>query len=99
MAVDATHAVHRMDGIDRVHVIGAAGMACQTAITDRLSRDILKCENLGDVASAIHVRLAGSVAGLATLLGRSTLRVQRRFPVRRFGPVVVDVFMAGFAGL
>src|ERR1700723_1032049 len=78
--------VHRMAGcaaniilpvqrIHRVHALGAARMAPQTAAINFLSRMILENKNLCDVPAASHVRPAGPMATLTTLFRRATLRI------------------------
>src|ERR1700678_2332269 len=94
----ATHVVLRMLGVDCVHVLRATGVASQAAGVDLFGRVIFEDENLGDVSPARDVRRSGTVATLASLVRRAVFGVERRLPVRRCFPVLVDVCVASLAG-
>ena len=80
---DATDIVLRMDRVDCVHMLRPAGVATHATGTDFLGRSILKRENFGFVATAVNVRLPGTVASFATLPLRTFLRVECRYKMRR----------------
>lgn len=75
MAGSAANIILPVQRIHRVHVLGAARMAPQTAVINFLSRMILENKNLGDVPAARYVRPAGPMTTLATLFRRATLRI------------------------
>ena len=97
MAGDATDTTFGVLGIDRIHVLGAAGMACQATLIDLFRRMFLEDENLCFIAAAGNVGPAWTMAPLAALLGRASARVIQCFPVRSLLPLVVNIFVAGFA--
>ena len=74
-------------------------MAGQAAFALNLRRNILENKYLGLVSSALDMGLAGAVAGFAALLRFPATSVVRCFPVRGLLEVVVNLFMAGLAGL
>src|ERR1700733_11969066 len=98
MAGDAADVIPRMLGVDRVHVLRAAGVAGQAAIVDFLGRMILEDENLGFVAASSDVRSSRAMTAFASLMRWPAFRIERRLPVRRLLPIVVNSFVAGLAG-
>ena len=68
MAGDAADVVLRMDRVDGIHVLRAAGVTSQAASVDFLRRSILEQEYFRFVAAAGHMVGAGTMAALATLL-------------------------------
>ena len=97
VAGDATNVVPRMLGVDCVHVLRAAGVAGQAALVDFLGGMILEDENLGFVAASGDVGGSRAVAAFASLMRWAAFCIERRFPVRRLLPIVVNSFVAGFA--
>ena len=87
-----------MLGVDRVHVLRAAGVAGQAAFVDFLGRMILEDEDLSFVAASGDVGSSGAVAAFASLMRWAAFCIERRLPVRRLLPVVVNSFVAGLAG-
>src|SRR6185437_1385772 len=78
-----------------VSVLLAELVTAQTAAADLCRRNPFEGENLAGIAASLHVRLAGTVAILATVLAFLDQVVVRR-PLKTFG---VDIFMAGLAGI
>jgi hypothetical protein len=74
-------------------------MASQAAPIDLFGRNVFEGEDLGFVAAASHVVGAWAMAGFAALMRRSGFGIERRLPVRRSRPIVIDLLMAGFAGI
>ena len=97
MARNATHVVLGMFRIDGVHMLGATGVASQTAGVNFLRRAIFKDEDLGDVTASRHVSRSGTVTTLASLMRRAALRIQCCLPVRTLLPSVVNILMTGLA--
>lgn len=98
VAGDAADIVSRVDRVDRIHMLRATGVATQAAIDNRFCGNVLECEDLGDIAAAIDVRLAGTMASFAALLGWAAQFVERGFPVRGLFPSSINVVVARFAG-
>jgi len=80
-------------------VLFSKRMAGQAAFALNLRRNILENKYLGLVSSALDMGLAGAVAGFAALLRFPSTSVVGCFPVRGLLEVVVNLFMAGLAGL
>ena len=99
MAVNATHAVRSVLGIECVHVLRAAGVAGQAASVEILGRKLREPDDFRGIAASLDVGLARSVTPLATLMRRATAGIQRGLPVRRLFPVLVDILVAGLANL
>jgi len=99
VAGGATDVVPRMLGVDRVHVLRAAGVAGQAAFVDFLGRMILEDEDLSFVAASGDVSSSGTVTAFASLMRWAAFRVEGRLPVRRLFPIVVNSFVAGLACL
>ena len=99
MAGDATDIVLGVYRVNGIHMLRATRVATQTAGVDFFRGSILEYEYLGLVAAARHVVGSRTVATFATLMGRSAFRIQRRLPVRRLLPAIVDFLMTGLAGL
>ena len=99
MAGNATDIVLRVDGVDGVHMLRAAGVAAHAAGIDFLRRNVLEGEYLAYVASASHVVRTGPVTALASLPGWATLFIQCGLPVRRLFPTGVNVAVAALAGV
>lgn len=99
MAGDTTHIILRMNRVNGVHVLRAPGMAGQAARIDFLGRGILEGEDFGYVATTRHVVGTGAVATFAPLMRRSTFGIESSLPVRSFLPAIVDLLVAGLAGL
>ena len=97
MAGNAAHIVLRVDRVERVHMLGPAGVAGQAAIVDILRGSALEREDLGYVTATRHVLRSRAMARFAALVRRAAPGIERRLPVRRLFPVVVNVFVAGFA--
>src|SRR3984885_10296488 len=98
VAGGAADVVPRMLGVDSVHVLRAAGVAGQAAIVDFLSRMIPEDENFCFVAPSGDVGSSRAVAAFASLMRWAAFRIERRLPVRRLFPTVVNGFVAGLAG-
>lgn len=98
MTRNATDIALRMERINGLHVFRARRVASQAAVVDFFGRMILENENLCGVAAARDVLCAWTMAAFAPLACSPAFRIQRRFPVRRLFPLIVDIFMAGFAG-
>jgi hypothetical protein len=94
---DAAHTILRMNRVDGVHMFGAACVAGQATIVDFFGGMILKDEDLRDVPATSNVRRSRAVTAFAPLMRRTASRIQGCLPVRRFLPVVVDIFVAGLA--
>ena len=99
MAGGATNVIFRMYGIYGVHVLRARGMACQAPSVDFLGGVIFENKNLVPVAGVSEVGKSGTVTALAALMGRASLSVEARLPMRRFFPVLIDVFVTGLTHL
>ena len=97
MAGSAADLVLCMDGVDGIHVLRATRVACQTAVVHFFRRGFCKPEYFRLIAAARHVVRPRPVTALATLVRRPAFCIQRRLPVRRLGPIVVELFVAGFA--
>ncbi len=97
MAGDATDVIPRMLGVDRVHMLRAAGVAGQAALVDLLGGMILEDEDLSFVAASGDVGSSRAVAAFASLMRWAAFCIERRLPVRRLLPAVVNSFVAGFA--
>jgi len=76
-----------------------SGVAGQTAGVHLLRRSLFKNEYFGLVAAAVDVIGAGPVATFATLVRWPAFGIQRCFPVRRFRPTVVKIFVTRLAGI
>src|SRR5580658_10152454 len=85
--------------VDRVHVLRATGVAGQAALVDFLGRMIFEDENLRFVAAAGDVSGSRPMASFASLMRWAAFRIERRLPVRRLFPIVVDSFVTGLACL
>jgi hypothetical protein len=72
------------------------GQALGVNLFGRVLRGI---EYLARVAATGHMVGTGTMATFATLVRGATLLIKGRFPVRCFLPRVIDIFVAGFAGL
>ena len=98
MAGDATDIVLAVNGIDGVHVLGAAGVAGEAAGVDFFRGSVLEQENLCFVAAAGDVVGAGAVAAFATLLRGTAFGIEGGLPVRSFLPAGVNLLVTGLAG-
>ena len=74
-------------------------MTGQALLGDGFRLRVRKPEYLGFVAATSHVVRTRTMAALATLLRGTARFIQRRLPVRRFLPGVVDFLVTSFAGL
>lgn len=99
VAVNAAHIVLQVRGPRKITVFFSVGMAGQAALAGRFRRNPLEGEDLALIAATGHVLSPRSVAAFATLVGWPALLVQRGLPMRAFLPIVIDVLVAGFAGL
>src|SRR5579872_168572 len=72
-------------------------VAGQTTRIDFLRGSVGKRQYFGFVAAARHVIGARSMTALATLMRYVGFLVERRLPVRRFFPFVVEVLVTGLA--
>ena len=99
VAIQTTNVAARMTGFRKVRLRMAFTVAGQTASAGLLPRSPLKNEYLVLVAAPSHVVGSRPVAPFAALVRWSAFRVKRRLPVRCLFPVVVDLFVAGLAGL
>src|ERR1022692_1349491 len=72
-------------------------VAGQTARIHFFSGSFRKDEDLGFVTAACHVFGSRPVAALATLVGGAGFLIQRRLPVRRLRPTVVEIFVTRLA--
>src|ERR1700733_1890551 len=98
VAGGAADVIPRMLGVDSVHVLRAAGVAGQAAVIDFLGRMILEDKNLGFVTASSDVLRSRAVTAFASLMRWTAFRIERRLPVRRLFPIVVNSFVAGLAG-
>ncbi len=98
MAVDATDAVLEVCRPAEVAVLLAGLMARQTTAADDIRPLTLEDEYLTLIASAIDVRLAGTVARFATV-HFSPADLQGRVPMRVSLEVINDIFVASLAGI
>ena len=102
VAIDATHVVLEVGGARKITMLFAIVMTRQAACADLLCGCIFKGKNLRLVAAPIHVLLARSMAGLATMPLRPLLRVQGRNKMAGVFEALIKalrgrIFMAGFA--
>jgi len=81
VAGGATDVISCVLGVDRVHVLRAAGVAGKAARVDFWGRGVLKPENLRFVATAVDVGLARTVTPLAALPPRAFLGIERGYEV------------------
>ena len=95
VTVDAAHLGVAVGGALEVWV--GSDVAGQTARVNLLRGSVFKDEDFGFVTTACHVICAWPVAAFATLVGGSAFRIKRRLPVRRFRPIVVEIFVTRFA--
>src|SRR5579859_1572038 len=98
VARDAAHAVDVVLGALEVGVLLAKLMARQTALAGLLRRRAGEGEYLRLVAAALQVSPARTMASLATLHS-AFMALQGCLPVRRCLELLVDLFMAGLAGV
>ena len=98
MTGNATHVILSMLRVDVVHVLRAARVARQAARVDLLGRMVLEDKNLCDIAPSGNMSGPGTMTSFASLVRWTSLGVERRLPMRRFLPVVVDILVAGLAG-
>ena len=68
MARRAAHAVFRVHGIERMHVLVSTGVATEAMGVDVFGGSALEDENLRDVAAARDVCRSGTVAAFASLV-------------------------------
>ena len=94
---DAAHVALSMQRVHRIHVLGATGMARQTAVVDVFGRMIFEDKDLRYVAASGDVRCTRTMATFASLLGWTSVRVKCCLPVRGLLPSLVNVLMAGRA--
>ena len=87
-----------MPGAREVGVLLAVFVAQEAALAGFFWIGRGKTEDLALIAAAFDVFLAGAVAGFATL-GAGARMLQGCFPVRRRLEVLVDLLMAGLAGI
>ena len=99
VAIEATNIAVGMTGFRKMGLSMTLAVAAQTAGAGLLSRMPFENEYLSLVAAPSYVLGTRPMAPLAALVRWPAFRVQRRLPVRRFLPVVVDLFVAGLAGL
>jgi hypothetical protein len=104
MAGDATYIVRRVNRVDGVHVLRAAGVAIHAAGVDFLGGGVLEGENFGDVATASHVRRSRTVASFAALPFGTFLGLEGGDEVGRCLETLEEAFrghvgVAGFAGV
>lgn len=74
-------------------------MAAQTASAALLPGTSREGEDLGFVATTGNVIRTRTMATLATLMRGAAFRVERRFPMGCFSPIVVELLVTGLAGL
>src|ERR1700733_7077990 len=99
VAIEATNIAVGMTGFRKMGLSMTLAVAAQTAGAGLLSRMPFENEYLSLVAAPSYVLGTRPMAPLAALVRWPAFRVQRRLPVRRFLPVVLDLFVAGLAGL
>jgi len=73
-----------------------AGQAAGAGLLPGMIREYV---DLGFIAAAGDVFRAGAMTTLAALFGGAALFVESGFPVRRFRPRVIDVFVTSFASV
>src|SRR5579859_1148428 len=98
VARDAAHAVDVVLGALEVGVLLAILMAGQAALAGLLRRRAGEGEYLRLVAAAFQVSPSRTVASFATLRS-AFMALQGCLPVRRCLELLVDLFMAGLAGV
>ena len=96
MAGNTAHIVFRMYGIQRIHVLRAAGMAGHAAFVDLFGGSALESEDFGYVTATSDVSGTGPVARFTALMRRAFFRIERGLPVSRFFPVTENLVVAGF---
>lgn len=99
MARDTTDVVLRVYRVDGVHVLGAAGVAAQTARIDSLGRRVLEHKDSALVTPARYVVRARTMAAFASLFRGTALFIERGLPVRSLLPGVVNFFVTALASL
>jgi len=88
----------RVDGIYRVFLLcGALQMAGQTSLVDLFRGRLFEEEKFRGVARIRNVARCRSMAPLASLVPRPFIRIQRRPPMRRFFPALINIFVARLA--
>ena len=104
VAVDTGHAIGQVRRTVVVSVFIRVLMATQAACAGLLRSSILEGEDLGLVASTIHVLFTGAMTGFAAMPLGALLNIKSSYEVRR-GFVILEevfrghVFVAGFADL
>jgi hypothetical protein len=103
MAVDARHATLQVGRAPIIALIVTALVTIQAARADVRRRSVFKGEDLRFIAPAVHVFFAGAMTCFATMpLGALVgieLSIHGGGEVRSVYKIIVDVFVAGLAGL
>jgi hypothetical protein len=84
--------------VDCIHVLRAAGVAAQAARINLFGGGFFEEEEFGGVGRISNVTGSGTVTVLAAVLRDAAFFV-RLLPVRAFLPAIVNVLVAGLAGL
>ena len=103
MAIDAGDAALQVGGAAIVVLLMAALVAIQAASADLRRRGVFKGKDFRYVPAAVHVLLARTVAGFATVPFGTRVRVQlgvhRGGEMRRACEAVIEFLVTGFAGV
>jgi len=99
MAIDAAYLAQGMLAAGEILVLLVVFMTVQATVADRCGRDAFEGEDLGRVAAALHVCLAGSMTGFASLERHAAARVAHGLPVWRGLVILVNLLMARLAGV
>jgi hypothetical protein len=104
MAGNATYVGRRVNRVDGVHVLRAAGVAIHAAGVNFLGGGVLEGKYFGDVATASHVRHSRTGASFAALPLGTFLGLEGGDEVGRCFKTPEEAFhghvgVAGFAGV
>lgn len=103
VTVDAGHAVGEVHGAVVIAVLFGVLVAAQAARAGLLRSGVFESENLGLIPAAVHMFLAGAVAGFASMPFHAFMRIQLRIhsgsEVRSLLESGIDLVVAGFAGI
>ena len=81
MAINASDVILQVLGAQKVCMLLSELVAAQAPLARLLAREFFKADDLCNIASGFRMRLARSVAGLASLILHATV-IEQRLPVR-----------------
>lgn len=99
VTADAAYIPHPVDRIRAIELTWPGRMTGHATVIDFFCGMVLKNENLCNVAAPSDMVRPGTMTAFASLVGGPALGIQRGLPVRRLFPTVVDILVAGLAGV